>query len=260
MNLFKSIKSRYRLFKLKYFHLFPEGRQLKKFKNIHKGKRCFIIGNGPSLKAEDLTTIYQNNDISFAFNRIFYIIPQTTWQPTYYMSQDERMLSGHEKEVENIPTKYKFIPIELEWYYNIKKISGSYQYHVINAEKTSNNFFSTRIDNHIVLWGTVVYSAIQMAVYMGIREIYLIGVDHNFNTVRNKDGEIVTNPNVQDYFCEEYNKDKENLWIPNTDETTLIYMQAKKYAAKHGINIYNATRGGKLEVFPRVDFDSLFTK
>ena len=36
------------------------------------------------------------------------------------------------------------------------------------------------------------------------------------------------------------------------------YQKAKQYADAHGIKIYNATRGGKLEVFPRVDFDSLF--
>lgn len=258
MRFINSIISRYRLFKLNYFHLFPEGKKLKKIKNIHKGKRCFIIGNGPSLKAEDLTIIDKNNDITFAFNRIFYIFPHTPWRPTYYMSQDEKMLKGYETEVEKIPAKYKFIPIELEWYYNIKKISGAYLFHVINAEKTNNNYFSKKIDNHIVLWGTVVYSAIQMAVYMGIKEIYLIGVDHCFKTSRNIKGEIIENPTVQDYFCKEYNKDKDNLWIPNTDETTLIYMKAKQYADKYGIKIYNATRGGKLDVFPRVDFDLLF--
>ena len=36
------------------------------------------------------------------------------------------------------------------------------------------------------------------------------------------------------------------------------YMCAKEYAERHEIKIYNATRGGKLEVFERVDFDSLF--
>ena len=36
------------------------------------------------------------------------------------------------------------------------------------------------------------------------------------------------------------------------------YKIAKKYAETHGIKIYNATRGGEMEVFERVDFDSLF--
>ncbi len=36
------------------------------------------------------------------------------------------------------------------------------------------------------------------------------------------------------------------------------YKSAGNYADIHGIKIYNATRGGKLEVFERVNFDSLF--
>ena len=33
------------------------------------------------------------------------------------------------------------------------------------------------------------------------------------------------------------------------------YKAAKQYADLHGIRICNATRGGKLEIFERVDFD-----
>jgi hypothetical protein len=35
-------------------------------------------------------------------------------------------------------------------------------------------------------------------------------------------------------------------------------MSAKEYADEHGIKILNATRGGELEVYDRVCFDSLF--
>ena len=41
-------------------------------------------------------------------------------------------------------------------------------------------------------------------------------------------------------------------------KTEMAYQAAEKYAEEHGIKIYNATRGGRLEVFERVDFDSLF--
>lgn len=42
------------------------------------------------------------------------------------------------------------------------------------------------------------------------------------------------------------------------DRMILAYESAKKYVDSHNISIYNATRGGMLEVFERVDFDSLF--
>ena len=93
---------------------------------------------------------------------------------------------------------------------------------------------------------------------MGIKEIYLIGVDHHFHVSMNDKGEIVVDPTAKDYFSEAYNQDKENLYIPNTDRSTLTFVAARKYADAHGIKIYNATRGGKLEVFERVGFESLF--
>ena len=119
MNIYQSIISRYRNFKRNHFDKF-EGKPLRKLKGIHEGKRCFIIGNGPSLKADDLTMIKDNREISFAFNRIFHIFSETDWRPTYYISQDEKMLAGSQKEVRDLEAEIKFIPAELEWYYGIK--------------------------------------------------------------------------------------------------------------------------------------------
>ena len=118
--------------------------------------------------------------------------------------------------------------------------------------------FSDNIAKYVVNSKTVVFTAIQFAVYMGMKEIYLMGVDHHFHTSINSQGEIVVDPTAKDYFSDDYNRDRENLYIPNTDLSTLTYVAAKEYADTHGIEIYNATRGGKLEVFPRVDFDFLF--
>ena len=46
--------------------------------------------------------------------------------------------------------------------------------------------------------------------------------------------------------------------IPQIELTTMSFGAVKKYADAHGIRVFNATRGGKLDVFDRVDFDSLF--
>lgn len=86
----------------------------------------------------------------------------------------------------------------------------------------------------------------------------MLGIDHNFRVTQNNKGEIIVDNNVKDYFCDEYNKDKEELYIPNVENTTLSYIIARKHCEEKGIKIYNATRGGKLEVFERVDFDKLF--
>lgn len=255
MNLLKSIIAQYRNFKIAHFDKF-EGRNLRKLRELHIGKRCFIIGNGPSLSASDLTQIHDSGYISFAFNRIFYIFKDTSWRPTYYISQDEKMLAGCVNEVNAIKVKQKFIPIEMEWYYDIH-LKNITPFHIVTSKDVYPDF-SKDVSKYIANSATVVYTAIQFAVYMGIREIYLLGVDHHFHISQNANGEIVVDSTAKDYFMEAYNKDKEQLYIPNPDKSTYTYIVARQYADAHGVKIYNATRGGKLEVFERVDFDSLF--
>lgn len=259
MHPLRSLQARSLQFKLNHFNLFPEGGRLKQLRSIHSGKRCFIIGNGPSLRAEDLTTLHRAGDITFAFNRIYHIFSETPWRPTYYISQDMKMLSGCQEEVERLEAGAKFIPAELKWYYDIH-LSGITPFHIKNEEQDGFPTFSDDISKQVINSLTVVYSAIQIAAYMGIREMYLIGVDHHFRTSMNADGQVVIDPTAKDYFCEQYNQDKDQLYIPNTDKSTLTFLAAKKHCDARGIRIFNATRGGKLEVFPRVDFDRLFTE
>ena len=105
---------------------------------------------------------------------------------------------------------------------------------------------------------TGMYTAAQIAVYMGFTEIYFIGVDHHFRVSQNNRGEIVVDNSVKDYFTDKYNEDKDKLYIPNTERSTMTYIAMKHHCDAQNIQVFNATRGGMLEVFPRVKFDSLF--
>jgi hypothetical protein len=87
-------------------HYNHSGKALKSFKNTHTGKRCFIIGNGPSLKAEDLEQL--KNEITFAFNRIYYIFDQTSWRPTYYCAEDNKIILKSKVEIDELALDYKF--------------------------------------------------------------------------------------------------------------------------------------------------------
>lgn len=172
------------------------------------------------------------------------------------MSQDDKMLANCWQEALKVQAKEKFIPIQMKWYFNIP-IHGVSFYNQ-RTEDEIHPSFSEDISVYVGNGATVVYTAIQFAVYMGIKEIYLIGVDHHFHTSKTADGKIVIDPNAKDYFSKEYNNDKEKLPIPNTELSTFTFIAAKEYADSHGIKIFNATRGGKLEVYPRVNFDELF--
>ena len=258
MRIVDAIIARCRNLKIKYWSISPEGRKLASLRNIHKDKRCFIIGNGPSLCVEDLDRIAKNGDISFGFNRIYHIFDQTNWRPTYFMSQDYKMLIASVSEINKISLQNKFVPIETKWYNGVNIKNAKY-FHIKNCRIGERYGFSDDIARSVVASNTVAYTAMQFAVYMGIKEIYLIGVDHQFQKSMNSNGEIEVNPDVKDYFIANYTKDNEDVYhAPRLDLSTLTYVSAKEYADAHNIKIYNATRGGKLEVFPRVDFDSLF--
>jgi hypothetical protein len=255
MQPIKSIKARWRNYQLRHFEITPWGKNHLKLKDKYAGKRCFIIGNGPSLRADDLEMLKE--EYTFAFNRIYYIFEQTDWRPTFYCTQDSKIAKASVNEIrEKIKTPYIFAPINLKWYEDVD-LDTDYFFSPEQAYEAV-PVFSEEVSHKIGVGNTVAYTAIQLAVYMGFSEIYLLGVDHSFQTYQDKDGNIITDPCAKDYFSDQYNQDKDNLFIPKLDVSTLSYMAAQRYAQSHPVTIYNATRGGRLEIFSRVDFDSLF--
>lgn len=223
----------------------------RSFKDIHKGERCFIIGNGPSLTAEDLDLL--RNEVSFAANRIFYIFEKTQWRPTYYCSQDEQVINDIKdkfpellNECKNmflIRTCYKKVPE----YVRRSKKTLFYCVRYLTAHRFLK--FCDDISYHISGGSSITYAAMQIAAYMGFKEIYLIGVDHSYCTSTFKDHKFGEEGVKGSYFEGMPSNITGNM--PNLDASTLSFIKAKEYCDANGIKIVNATRGGKLEVFPR---------
>lgn len=257
MNPIKSIKAHYHTYTIQHFADSKYSKRLSEFQNIHNGETCFIVGNGPSLSTDDLEVLHKNNIPTFGFNRIFLIFEKTDWRPTYYISQDEKMLKNCSQQVNDMDLPYKFIPLQLKYYFGINIDKALYfNMSAVNmVSKDSFRKFATVVENS----NTVAYTAAQLAAYMGFKKIYLIGVDHSFSVMQNDKGEIIRDENAKDYFTDAYNADKNELYIPNLDASTRTFLKMKKNCDAAGIEVYNATRGGKLEVFPRVNFDDLFT-
>lgn len=231
------------------------GRVLKSFKDKYKGQRCFIIGNGPSLTIDDLNKL--KHEKTFAFNRIYYLFDKTDWRPSFYFTEDLKIIENSLDKINKLTLPYIFSPDIVSFDYNMKINNATYFKQIMDKFDQGLPKFSENFSKASYWGGTVSYTAMQMAVYMGFKEIYLIGTDHNFSMYENKDGKIIIDDTVKDYFCDDYNQDKENLEIPNLDDSTKAYIAARKYCDTHGVKIYNATRGGKLEVFERKDFDSV---
>lgn len=220
--------------------------KLEKYRGIYANKRCFIVGTGPSLKIEDLDMLLQNKEICFSVNNIFRSFNDTKWRPNYYVVTDYEFLEGGEKLV-NVSQSIKFISdcCQKFWENNqddsVIKFHTQYEWFHDRKPKFSNDFARKSY-----LGGTVVFACLQLAVYMGFTEIYLLGVDCNY-----------LKGSCGNYF---YRQDTEDNFDHRVDYMISAYLSARDYANSHDIKIFNATRGGKLEVFERVDFEMLYSE
>lgn len=260
MHPILSIKSRYVFpWMQEHFEKTGHGKKIAQYRNKHAGQRCFIVANGPSLNADDLDKLHNNKEITFGMNRIYKMFSRTQWRPTYYVCEDELIIKEQQKEINDIPAVEKFIPIELKWWHDVY-IRDALLFHLnYNDKKRAQFSFSDDIAHQIDCRGTVTFTCMQIAAYMGFSQIYLLGVDHNYQKTIDINGNVVVDPNAKDYFCESYDDDIKEIVIHDMGNNTRAYIDAKKYCeASERTVIYNATRGGKLEVFQRVDFDTLF--
>lgn len=244
---------------VEHFEKTKYGRQIAKYKDLYKNRRCFIVANGPSLRADDLDRLSRTGEISFGMNRIYKLFDQTEWRPTFYICEDELIALSQQREIEAIPAREKFIPAELKWFHGVT-IPSAVLFHInYKDEKRCPYSFSPDVARQVDCRGTVTFTCMQFAAYMGFSEIYLLGVDHNYQVTIDVAGNIVVDPNAKDYFCEGYDSDIKERVVHDMGNNTRAYQDAKAYCEQSGrAVIYNATRGGKLEVFERVSFDSLF--
>ena len=241
-------------------HLTKNNKWLYNTKNIHKGKRCFIVGNGPSLQVHDLDKL--KNEITFASNKIYLSFKQTEWRPTYYGAEDILFIRNNYDDIKNLNGFTKFFPHFFLKYFS--RFDDAIYYFALPY----NNYpkpprFSHNVMDKVYGSNTVTYRLIQLATFMGIREIYLIGVDFDYKTPKSPIGhlggyDVYQSEGERNHFHPDYIKTGEKWMEPNLKRHKKAYQAADNAVKKVSGQIFNATRGGKLEIFPRINFDKLF--
>lgn len=229
-------------------------KKIETLKGIHKGKRCFIVGNGPSLSVDQLNKI--KNEGSFGANRIYKMFDKSEWKPTFYVIQDPYDYTA--KDIyEKINVPYLFVS---DYYWRKRGMSNrnAICYHINRKLRQSEVIpFSEDVSSYIQAAATVSYTMIQLAVYFGYEEIYLIGMDHNYATVTDDKGKVIKVNNVKNHAFEDENPKEV---VANIDYMESAYIAAKNYCEENNVIIRNATIGGSLEVFERINFNDLFKK
>lgn len=225
--------------------------EIQKYKDIHKGKRCFIVATGPSLTIADLEML--NNEITFGMNSITKIFDKTTWRPTYYGIQDRQVYEKMEPSIlqyyaesnnvfvaDELDGLFKLPPQFIRFPYNGNYHLYAGKYGEYTAQ-FSDNAYEVVYDGY-----SITYSLIQIAVYMGFSEICLLGCDCNYPK------------GVKNHFVESGFVDKNAH--TNPDRMLVGYRKSKEYADTHEVKIINCTRGGMLEVFPRMSLEEVLSK
>lgn len=228
---------------------------LRKYKDRHKGKACVVIGNGPSLRVEDLTRLHELGIPTFACNRIHLIFPKTPWRPDYYFMSDEKLIQQYTDDVPDVPPERRFFPKRYR-----DQIKNGKFYNTLIFPFEQEGRFSLDAGKGIYPGASVTTEMIQFAYFMGFQEIYLIGVDFSYQVSKKLDSTTYSYQGENNYFIPGYLKPGEMADMPNVNANLLAFQAAKEAIEGQGRVIRNATRGGKLEVFPRANLDELFAR
>lgn len=225
--------------------------RLSQYKGIHRGERCFIIGNGPSLRIEDLDVLEKHREICFGLNLIHMAYRNTKWRPNYICVSDTLIIKKNVEKIIRNNNCPLFIADPFLRFNGDERIDEKILPFRKSYPNEANNFecsFSMNIIEGICNTDSVAYYALQIAVYMGFEEIYLLGMDNN-NWAFHFDGGYLAE---SDIIRENFNEAMESRIVSQA------FQKAEEVAEQYGFKIYNATRGGSLEVHERVDFDKLF--
>ncbi|MGE4552372.1 MAG: glycosyltransferase, partial [Desulfovibrionaceae bacterium] len=235
------------------------GPAMETFRNRHAGQRCFILGNGPSLKRLDLPRL--KGEITFGVNGLFHIFDEMGFQPTYYVVEDTFVAEDNAAAINALTGMQRFFGRYLQ--YCLDDAPDVTWMNVVFDYENYPDFPHFGPDAAERLWvgGTVSYLNLQLAYFMGFSEVYLAGFDHSYRIPADArvEGACITSASDDPNHIHPAYFGKGKRWHdPLLWRMELAYWRARQAFEAAGRRVCNASAGGMLEVFPRVDFANLF--
>jgi glycosyltransferase involved in cell wall biosynthesis len=231
-------------------------------KDAHKGRRCFIIGNGPSLNKINFNLL--KNEVTIGCNGIFYKTEETEFFPNFYTVEDNEFIAANRHAINEYARSIRVIPICYWQFITNKKNTYWFEINMEFYAQDSPYYCIPRFSRDFAYCAyagqTITYINMQLAFWLGCSEVYLIGMDHHYiipdDAVINGSC-ILSEKDDANHFHPNYFKGK--IWHdPKLDRVETNFRLAREIFEAEGRVIRNATVGGRLEIFDRVSFDSLF--
>lgn len=232
--------------------------RLIKLKNSCEGKRCFIVGNGPSLKEMDLGLL--KNEFGIVFNGAFELREYFQEEKLFHAVEDRLVLEDHQDAINSLSGNV-FLPSDLLHLVSTNNPIVT-EFHRSFSENNQNWPPLIDIDSEypVFFWGgTVAYYGLQLALWFGFEEVYFIGTDLSYTIPESviQNGTVLTSTeNDPNHYKPGYFGAGLRWHVPNPERMSLAFERL----AQKGVNakIFNAGVGGNLNCFERVKYDDLF--
>jgi hypothetical protein len=219
-------------------------------RDVHRGERCFIIGNGPSLNQMDLGRL--KGELTFGMNRVYLLFPKLGFHTTYYVAINDLVIEQCASEITQLPGT-KFLAWHSNRHFHRFPQDMIYLYSTYTGPQ-----FSYDVTRRVWEGATVTNVALQLAFYMGFSQVILIGVDHNFASQGAPNQTVVSDGSDPDHFSAEYFGKGFRWQLPDLETSEIGYSLAGRAFRKAGRQVLDATVDGRLTVFPKVEYNSLF--
>ena len=228
-------------------------RRLAALKDIHHGRRAFVIGNGPSLKNTDLSKL--RGEFTFGMNRIYLMFPELGFATTYLCVVNDLVIEQTAADLAALTTP-KFLAWRSRRHFpDDLQLSNlpTFLYTTYTSPR-----FSQDVSGRVWEGATVSNVALQLAFHMGFRQVILIGVDHNYDTKGKPNTTVVSEGDDPNHFSPSYFGKGFRWQLPDLETSELGYLMAREAYRQANREVLDATVGGKLTIFPKVEYNSLF--
>jgi hypothetical protein len=224
-------------------------KRLAALKDSGAGQRAFIIGNGPSLRNTDVSKL--KNEKTFGMNRVFLAFPEWGFQTSFLVSVNDLVIQQSATELSNLK-----IPKFFSWR-SRSHISPDSDTIFLHTTYDGPRFAT---DARYRLWegATVTYVALQLAYHLGFDPVILIGVDHSFSSKGKPNTTVTSQGDDQDHFDPRYFGAGFRWQLPDLEMSERAYLMARSAYESAGRRVLDATVGGQLTVFPKIEYNSLF--
>jgi hypothetical protein len=224
-------------------------KRLRQLKDRYRGRRCFIIGNGPSLKGMDLAPL--RSEITFGLNRAYLMFEALGFSTTFLVAVNRLVIEQSGHEILAAPASEVF----LAWAAR-QAIEDTPR--PILVRSLARPSFSVDAARGVWEGATVTFVAMQLAYHLGFRDLILIGVDHSFVNAGPAHQVVTSSGPDPNHFDPSYFGAGYRWQLPDLDMSEAAYRMARGAFEAAGGTIRDATVGGKLHVFPKVQYHSLF--